>query len=137
MAELTAGPFPERPVAHPLGFASRRDGLPRAPAAPAGGLHNATLADWIAVVAGALGALMATLDISITNSALPQIQGEIGATGTEGTWISTGYLMSEIVMIPLTAWLTRVFGLRYSCWATRSSSRCSRSCAGFRTACRR
>ncbi len=64
------------------------------------------------MAAGALGALMATLDISITNSALPQIQGEIGATGTEGTWISTGYLMSEIVMIPLAAWLTRVFGLR-------------------------
>jgi MFS transporter, DHA2 family, multidrug resistance protein len=86
----------------------------KAPAAtvPADGLHNATLGDWTAVVAGALGALMATLDISITNSALPQIQGEIGATGTEGTWISTGYLMSEIVMIPLTAWLTRVFGLR-------------------------
>ena len=41
------------------------------------------LADWIAVVAGTLGALMATLDISIVNSALPQIQGEIGATGTE------------------------------------------------------
>src|SRR6202522_2965530 len=83
-----------------------------AASAPAGGLHNAVLADWIAVVAGALGALMATLDISITNSALPQIQGEIGATGTEGTWISTGYLMSEIVMIPLAAWLTRVMGLR-------------------------
>ncbi|WP_244817921.1 MDR family MFS transporter [Caballeronia sp. Lep1P3] len=73
---------------------------------------RASATDWIAVTAGALGALMATLDISITNSALPQIQGEIGATGTEGTWISTGYLMSEIVMIPLAAWLTRVFGLR-------------------------
>jgi DHA2 family multidrug resistance protein len=73
---------------------------------------RASAADWIAVAAGSLGALMATLDISITNSALPQIQGEIGATGTEGTWISTGYLMSEIVMIPLAAWLTRVFGLR-------------------------
>src|SRR6201995_4662840 len=55
---------------------------------------------------------MATLDNPITNSALPQIQGAVGATGTEGTWISTGYLMSEIVMIPLAAWLTRVFGLR-------------------------
>jgi DHA2 family multidrug resistance protein len=74
--------------------------------------ERASVADWVAVAAGALGALMATLDISITNSALPQIQGEIGATGTEGTWISTGYLMSEIVMIPLAAWLTRVFGLR-------------------------
>jgi MFS transporter, DHA2 family, multidrug resistance protein len=73
---------------------------------------RASAADWIAVAAGSLGALMATLDISITNSALPQIQGAIGATGTEGTWISTGYLMSEIVMIPLAAWLTRVFGLR-------------------------
>ena len=73
---------------------------------------NADAAAWIAVAAGALGALMATLDISITNSALPQIQGEIGATGTEGTWISTGYLVSEVVMIPLAAWLTRVFGLR-------------------------
>src|SRR5271156_6426291 len=73
---------------------------------------RASAADWIAVAAGSLGALTATLDISITNSALPQIQGAIGATGTEGTWISTGYLMSEIVMIPLTAWLTRVMGLR-------------------------
>lgn len=73
---------------------------------------NATASDWIAVAAGSLGALLATLDISITNSALPTIQGQIGAAGTEGTWISTGYLMAEIVIIPLTAWLTRVFGLR-------------------------
>ena len=73
---------------------------------------DASVTDWIAVAGGALGALMATLDISIANSALLQIQGGIGATGTEGTWISTGYLMSEIVMIPLAAWLSRVFGLR-------------------------
>jgi len=84
--------------------------MAEAEAAPA--LERASTADWIAVAAGALGALMATLDISITNSALPQIQGAIGATGTEGTWISTGYLMSEIVMIPLVAWLVRVFGMR-------------------------
>jgi DHA2 family multidrug resistance protein len=77
-----------------------------------GDSERAHAADWIAVAAGSLGALMATLDISITNSALPQIQGSVGANGTEGTWISTGYLMSEIVMIPLAAWLTRVFGLR-------------------------
>ena len=81
-------------------------------ATPADTPRNASLTDWIAVAAGSLGALLATLDISITNSALPQIQGQIGATGTEGTWIATGYLMSEIVMIPLAAWLTQVFGLR-------------------------
>jgi DHA2 family multidrug resistance protein len=73
---------------------------------------RASVTDWIAVFAGALGALIASLDISIVNSALPQIQGEIGASGTEGTWISTGYLVSEVVIIPLTAWLTRVLGLR-------------------------
>jgi DHA2 family multidrug resistance protein len=82
------------------------------PLSAAGKPANASFTDWIAVAAGSLGALLATLDISITNSALPQIQGQIGATGTEGTWISTGYLLSEIVMIPLAAWLTRVFGLR-------------------------
>jgi DHA2 family multidrug resistance protein len=74
--------------------------------------QHASLQDWLAVLAGSLGALIASLDISIVNSALPQIQGEIGATGTEGTWIATGYLVSEVVMIPLTAWLSRVLGMR-------------------------
>jgi DHA2 family multidrug resistance protein len=74
--------------------------------------QRATPQDWLAVFAGALGALIATLDISIVNSALPQIQGEIGATGTEGTWIATGYLVSEVVMIPLSAWLSRLLGMR-------------------------
>nr|WP_246404310.1 MDR family MFS transporter [Novosphingobium sediminicola] len=67
---------------------------------------------WLAVAAGTLGALMATLDISIVNSALPTIQGEIGASGTEGTWVATSYLVAEIVIIPLAAWLQRVLGLR-------------------------
>ncbi len=75
-------------------------------------VQHASVQDWIAVFAGALGALIASLDISIVNSALPQIQGEIGATGTEGTWIGTGYLVSEVVMIPLSAWLSRLLGLR-------------------------
>jgi DHA2 family multidrug resistance protein len=74
--------------------------------------QNADLTAWLAVVAGAIGALMATLDISIVNSSLPTIQGEIGASSTEGTWIATSYLVSEIVIIPLTAWLERVFGLK-------------------------
>ena len=78
----------------------------------AGEGDSATVVDWVAVVAGAMGALMATLDTSITNTALPQIQGEIGASGTEGTWIGTGYLVAEVVMIPLAAWLTRLLGLR-------------------------
>ena len=67
---------------------------------------------WIAVAAGALGALLATLDVSIVNSALPVIQGEIGASVTEGTWIATSFLVAEIIVIPLSAWLERLLGLR-------------------------
>lgn len=78
--------------------------------APAARRADATA--WIAVAAGALGALLATLDVSIVNSALPTIQGEIGATGTEGTWIATAFLVAEIVVIPLSAWLERLMGLR-------------------------
>ncbi|BEV00580.1 MDR family MFS transporter [Novosphingobium olei] len=74
--------------------------------------QKADLSAWLAVFAGAIGALMATLDISIVNSSLPTIQGEIGASSTEGTWIATSYLVAEIVIIPLTGWLERVFGLR-------------------------
>ncbi|MBB5684797.1 DHA2 family multidrug resistance protein [Sphingobium boeckii] len=84
------------------------------PAMPVSGSNpdKADLAAWLAVVAGILGALMATLDITIVNSALPTIQGEIGASGTEGTWIATSYLVAEIIIIPLTGWLERVLGLR-------------------------
>lgn len=74
--------------------------------------QRADLTAWLAVAAGSLGALMATLDISIVNSALPTIQGEIGASATEGTWIATSYLVAEIIIIPLSAWLERMLGLR-------------------------
>lgn len=74
--------------------------------------QRADFTAWLAVAAGSLGALMATLDISIVNSALPTIQGEIGASGTEGTWIATSYLVAEIIIIPLSAWLERMLGLR-------------------------
>ena len=81
-------------------------------AAPTGPGDRADAAAWLAVAAGTLGAFMATLDISIVNSSLPTIQGEIGASGTEGTWIATAYLVSEIVIIPMAGWLQRLLGLR-------------------------
>jgi MFS transporter, DHA2 family, multidrug resistance protein len=79
---------------------------------PAGQPQEVTLRDWLAVGGGILGAFMALLDIQITNAALADIGGAIGATPSEGSWISTGYLMAEIIVIPLTGWLARTFGLR-------------------------
>lgn len=74
--------------------------------------ERADLTAWIAVVGSSIGTFMALLDISIVNASLPTIQGEIGASGTEGTWVTTSYLVAESIAIPLTGWLTRMLGLR-------------------------
>jgi MFS transporter, DHA2 family, multidrug resistance protein len=55
---------------------------------------------------------MAVLDIYITNASLREITGGIGSTSVEASWVSTSYLIGEIITIPLTAWLGRVFGVR-------------------------
>ena len=68
---------------------------------------------WVAVFGTMLGAFMAVLDIQITNSSLRDISGGIAATPDEGSWISTAYLVGEIVTIPLTAWFSEVFTIRY------------------------
>jgi DHA2 family multidrug resistance protein len=67
---------------------------------------------WLAIAAGTLGGFMALLDTSIVNSSLPVIQGEIGATRSEATWVGTAYLMTEIIILPLTAWIERMLGMR-------------------------
>src|SRR6266567_2230340 len=68
---------------------------------------------WVAVFGTMLGAFMAVLDIQITNSSLRDISGGIAATPDEGSWISTAYLIGEIITIPLTAWLSKVFSVRW------------------------
>ena len=76
-----------------------------------------TRRDWIAVMSVMLGAFMAVLDIQITNSSLKDIQGALSATLEEGSWISTSYLVAEIIMIPLTAWLVQLLSaLRLAVW---------------------
>ena len=84
------------------------------PAAPTAGkpAERADLLAWLAVGAGSLGTFMALLDMSIVNASLPIIQGEIGATRSEGTWVSTSYLVAEIIVIPLTGWLVRLLSMR-------------------------
>jgi len=73
---------------------------------------RATMLDWLAIAGGMLGCFMAVLDIQIMNSSLAQIEGAVGASIDEGSWISTAYLIAEIIVIPLTGWLTFVFGFR-------------------------
>ncbi len=66
------------------------------------------------VVAGLIGAFMAVLNIQITNASLLNIEGGIGTGVDNGAWISTAYLIGEIIVIPLTDYLSRVFSFRRS-----------------------
>lgn len=74
---------------------------------------------WLAVFGAVLGAFMAVLDIQITNASIKEITGGLGATIDEASWISTAYLMAEIVIIPLSGFLTRLLSLRtYLTWTS-------------------
>src|ERR1700743_1594981 len=84
----------------------------RLPAAPAAAQQTSSLMMWVAVAGSTLGAFMAVLNIQIVNASLADIQGAIGAGIDDGGWISTAYLIAEIVVIPLSAWLARGFSLR-------------------------
>jgi MFS transporter, DHA2 family, multidrug resistance protein len=75
--------------------------------------QKASLATWIAVFAGMIGAFMAILNIQITNASLLDIEGGIGTGIDNGAWVSTAYLIGEIVVIPLTDYLSRVFSFRW------------------------
>jgi DHA2 family multidrug resistance protein len=71
-----------------------------------------TLRDWIALFGAMIGAFMAVLDIQVTNASLKYIQGGIAASLDEGTWISTAYLVAEIITIPLSPWLSDIFSTK-------------------------
>src|ERR1700742_833692 len=70
------------------------------------------LKTWIAVVGAALGAFLAILNIQVVSSSLADIQGAIGGGVDDGGWITTAYLVAEIIVIPISGWLARVFSLR-------------------------
>jgi len=73
---------------------------------------KASLTAWVAVLAGMIGAFMAILNIQITNASLLDIEGGIGTGVDNGAWISTSYLIGEIIVIPLTDYLSKVFSFR-------------------------
>jgi len=66
----------------------------------------------VAVGGALLGSFMAILNIQVVNTSLPEIQGGIGTGLDNGGWISTAYLVAEIIVIPLSAWLSEVFSIR-------------------------
>src|SRR5215469_870241 len=65
---------------------------------------------WLVTVSITFGTLMGAIDSSIVAVALPHMMGTLGATVQEITWVSTGYIIANVVVMPLTAFLGRLFG---------------------------
>src|SRR4051794_3353447 len=65
---------------------------------------------WIVALAVTFGTLMGAIDASIVNVALSQIRGAVGATVQEITWISTGFAIATVMVMPLTGFFGRMFG---------------------------
>jgi Major Facilitator Superfamily len=65
---------------------------------------------WFIAVTVMIAAFMELLDTSIANVALPYIGGGLGRSYDEVTWILTTYLVANAVVLPMTAWLSRLLG---------------------------
>ena len=65
---------------------------------------------WAVALTVTLATFMEVLDSSIANVALPHIAGSLGATQDESTWVLTSYLVSNAIVLPISAWLATRFG---------------------------
>src|SRR5216683_2320334 len=65
---------------------------------------------WIIAITVTLATFMELLDTAIANVSLPHIAGGLAVSYDESTWVLTSYLVSNAVVLPLSAWLSRVFG---------------------------
>lgn len=74
--------------------------------------NYSVLSRWIVLAAVVLGAILEILDTTIVSTAVPQMQGNLGATLDEIGWVSTGYIVANVIILPLTGWCSARFGRR-------------------------
>ncbi|AJE03417.1 DHA2 family efflux MFS transporter permease subunit [Geobacter pickeringii] len=65
---------------------------------------------WLITITVMLPTIMEIVDTSVANVALPHMQGSLNAGTDEVTWVLTSYLVSNAVVLPMTGWLSRIFG---------------------------
>ena len=88
---------------------------PTAPPAQANALKPDVTADvsahrWWIMLGLIMAAALEILDTTVVNVALPQMSGNLGATTDEIAWVSTGYILANVIVLPMTAWLSGRFG---------------------------
>ncbi len=67
---------------------------------------------YLIAIAVTLAAVLELVDTSIVNVAIPHMMGTLGATLDEITWVSTSYIIANVIVIPMSGWLSAYFGRR-------------------------
>ena len=67
---------------------------------------------YLIAIAVTLAAVLELIDTSIVNVAIPHMMGNLGATIDEISWVSTGYIIANVIVIPMSGWLSAYFGRR-------------------------
>ncbi len=65
---------------------------------------------WIIALVVTMGTFMEVLDTSIANVALPHIAGSLSASQDESTWVLTSYLVANAIILPISGWISSIFG---------------------------
>src|SRR5437762_8572250 len=65
---------------------------------------------WLVTVSITFGTLMGAIDASIVNVAVPHLTGSLGVTVEQITWVTTGFVIATVMVMPLTGFLARLFG---------------------------
>jgi MFS transporter, DHA2 family, multidrug resistance protein len=93
-----------------MGLYGGQGAMPPPRAAVAGGDHSTQPNKWIVSVSVLFGALMGSIDSSVVNVALAHIEATYAVTTQEVTWVVTSYLITLVIVMPLTAWVGSVLG---------------------------
>jgi len=98
------------PLAPPAGPARPSSPTPRSSVAMRAAVAHVEKYRWLILLGLITAAIMEVLDTTIINVALPQMAGNLGATQQEIGWVSTGYILSNVIFLPMTAFFTERFG---------------------------
>ncbi len=80
------------------------------PATPFVEEHRGDTHKYLIAVAVVLASMMQIIDSSIVNVAIPHMMGQLGASIDEIAWVSTGYILASVIVMPMTGWLGAQFG---------------------------
>jgi len=72
--------------------------------------QRAPVNKWLVTLSITFGTLMGAIDASIVNVAVPHLTGSLGATIEQITWVTTGFVIATVMVMPLTGFLARLFG---------------------------